>query len=115
MTPAPGPAGRAAQAMGAAGFLARLPTFPPAKVDEIIDIREELQGPLVRFRGAMVKVAREFTAEPWERDFAGHCKMLGSRPFTPRYWRSKTESKATSHFSQFRQWRLPVSSALCRD
>ncbi|MGA8352563.1 MAG: hypothetical protein WB698_00155 [Solirubrobacteraceae bacterium] len=41
--PAPGPAGRSAQAMSAAAFMARLPTFPGATVDEVLDIRESSQ------------------------------------------------------------------------
>ena len=67
--PAKGPAGRSAQAMSAASLMGRLPTFPGAEVDELLDIRDELSGPLTQFRGAMVSVARDFTSEPWERGF----------------------------------------------
>jgi len=67
--PAMGPAGRSAQAMSAASLMGRLPTFPGAEVDELLDIRDELSGPLTQFRGAMVGVARDFTSEPWERGF----------------------------------------------
>jgi hypothetical protein len=64
--PAPGPAGRSAQAMSAAAFMARLPTFPGATVDEVLDIREELAAPLTQFRGAMVRVPNGFASEAWE-------------------------------------------------
>jgi len=63
--PAPGPAGRSAQAMSAAAFMARLPTFPGATVDEVLDIREELAAPLIQFRGALVQVSNAFVSEAW--------------------------------------------------
>jgi hypothetical protein len=69
-TPAPGPAGRSAQAMTASELMARLPTFPRATVDEVIDIRTELASPLTRFRGAMVTVSQQFASESWEPGFA---------------------------------------------
>jgi hypothetical protein len=67
--PARGPAGRCAQAMTATAFMGRLPTFPDATVDEVLDIRAELAKPLTQFRSAMVSVSKEFTSEAWETDF----------------------------------------------
>lgn len=67
--PAKGPSGRAAQAMAASGLMGRLPTFPEATVDEVLDIRTELSPSLVNFRGAIVSVARTFSAQAWEEDF----------------------------------------------
>lgn len=68
-TPAKGPAGRSAQAMTASALMGRLPTFPSATVDEILDIRSELAPALAQFRGAMVTVASSFTIAPWESNF----------------------------------------------
>jgi hypothetical protein len=68
-TPAKGPAGRCAQAMTASGLVGRLPTFPTATVDEIIDIRSELAPSLTRFRSAMVTISKSFSSAPWEADF----------------------------------------------
>lgn len=67
--PATGPAGRSAQAMAASGFVGRLPTFPNATVDEVLDIRAELADPLTRFRGAIVTVANGMTSEAWDGGF----------------------------------------------
>jgi hypothetical protein len=64
-----GPAGRAAQAMTASSLMGRLPTFPAATVDEVLDIRTTLERPLVRFRGTMAKAVGSFQSEPWETDF----------------------------------------------
>jgi hypothetical protein len=68
-TPAKGPAGRCAQAMTASGLMGRLPTFPTATVDEVIDIRSELAPSLTQFRSAMVTVSKSFSSAPWETDF----------------------------------------------
>lgn len=55
---------RGGQVGAASNFLARLPTFPLASMDEIVSIRADLAGPLVRFRGAMADVARGFGIDP---------------------------------------------------
>lgn len=68
-SPAEGPSGRSAQAMAAATFMHRLPTFPSASVDEVIDIRDELAAPLIQFRSAMVSISNSFESESWESDF----------------------------------------------
>lgn len=68
-TPAKGPAGRCAQAMTASGLMGRMPTFPTATVDEVIDIRSELAPSLTQFRSAMVTISKSFSSAPWETDF----------------------------------------------
>jgi hypothetical protein len=68
-TPASGASGRSAQAMTASALMGRLPTFPDATVDEVLDIRTQLANPLTGFRGAMVTVAKDFTSEAWEKGF----------------------------------------------
>lgn len=69
-TPAKGPAGRSAQAMTGAGLMGRLPSFPDASMDEVLDIRTALSAPLIRFRAAMVTVSNGLKSKAWERDFA---------------------------------------------
>jgi hypothetical protein len=68
-SPARGPAGRSAQAMAASAFMGRLPTFPRATVDEVLDIRSELAPSLTQFRSAMVTISKDFTSPAWESDF----------------------------------------------
>jgi len=67
--PAKGPSGHCSQAMTASGLMGRLPTFPAATVDEVLDIRSELAPALTRFRGAMVTVSKTFNSSPWESSF----------------------------------------------
>jgi hypothetical protein len=68
-TPAQGPAGRSAQAMTASGLMGRLPTFPEATVDEVLDIRSDLAPALKQFRSAMVSLSKDFTSTSWEVGF----------------------------------------------
>jgi hypothetical protein len=68
-TPASGPAGRSAQAMTASAFMGRLPTFPNATVDEVLDIRTTMASSLTQFRSAMVTISKTFTSPPWESAF----------------------------------------------
>ena len=55
--------------MTASGLMGRLPTFPTATVDEVIDIRTELAPSLAKFRSAMVSIAKSFSSSAWESDF----------------------------------------------
>ena len=48
----------AAQAALGAGFTERLPAFPMAKMDELLDLRKELRLPLARYRGAVVRFSK---------------------------------------------------------
>lgn len=57
-SPAKGPAGHSAQAMTASALMGRLPTFPNATVDEVLDIRTELAPSLTQFRAAMVTISK---------------------------------------------------------
>lgn len=50
-------------------LLRRLPRLEDASVDEILDIRKELEKPLIRFRSAIVKFSREIESAGWDSDF----------------------------------------------
>lgn len=50
-------------------LLQRLPRFENASLHEILDIRRELNGPLVRFRSAIVQYSRQVQSAPWDKDF----------------------------------------------
>lgn len=50
-------------------LLEQLPLFEKASVDEILDIRRELDKPLTRFRGAIMDFSGKIKAAPWNKDF----------------------------------------------
>lgn len=60
---------RGRQATAASEFLARLPTFPRAGMDEIVDIRTELERPLVRFRAELAKLATDLGVDAFDPAF----------------------------------------------
>lgn len=61
---------RTAQAASASGFLERLPTFPDAPMDEVLDIRSELRKPLTQFRAEVVRLSADIADTALEPDFA---------------------------------------------
>jgi hypothetical protein len=69
LNPPGGVRSKGKQAGAASGFLARLPTFPRASMDEIIDIRGELDRPLIRFRAEMVHVAHDLGVDAFDPEF----------------------------------------------
>jgi hypothetical protein len=66
----------ARQAGAAAGFFEMLPSFPLARMDEVLDIRRELEGPLARFRGALAELTASMQAEAHDEAFAGELHDL---------------------------------------
>jgi hypothetical protein len=59
----------------ASDLLRRLPLFEKATVKEILDIRRELEGPLIRFRGAVIKMSKAIRSAAWDEDFPGDADM----------------------------------------
>jgi phage antirepressor YoqD-like protein len=60
---------RGKQVTGAARLMERLPAFPDASMHEILDIRERLRPPLVRFRAAMIEMERLIDAAAHDEEF----------------------------------------------
>ncbi len=67
----------------AADLLSRLPLFDEASIDEIMEIRRTLDGPLVRFRGAVVRLADTIESLPWDEDFTSEADILFVRDVAP--------------------------------
>lgn len=57
-------------------FMEELPAFPDATVDELMDLRSDLERHLDRFRSAMGDTAREIRARQFDPGFAGEVKNL---------------------------------------
>jgi hypothetical protein len=60
---------RGKQVSGASRFMERLPAFPEATMAEILDIRDRLRPPLVRFRAAMIEMERLIDAAAHDEAF----------------------------------------------
>ena len=61
----------------------RLPHVEHAKLDELVDIRRELDAPLHRFRGAVLQYAEDLEAAGWDDDFNEEAHLLYRQKIKP--------------------------------
>lgn len=57
-------------------LMIELPAFDLASMDEIIDLRRELDRYLVRFRAAILTYSEEISVLPWDSDFDLNCEQV---------------------------------------
>jgi hypothetical protein len=82
---APGMAGmdKGKQAQLARYLLERLPLFDKASVNEILDIRRELDKPLTHFRSAIIDYSEDIKSTPWDRGFPPEAEKIYLRDVKP--------------------------------
>ena len=74
---------RAAEAGIAGRLIAGLEAFPDAEMSVILDVRERLGDPLVRFRSALARASAEFASAAWDESFAREVEDLYRREVAP--------------------------------
>ena len=74
---------RGSEMTAAASFMGFLPYFSEMPMDEVLDLRNKLRGPLVRFRAAMADLSREFESRPIDRDFVNEVEEAWRRRVEP--------------------------------
>ena len=74
---------RGRQAAAATGFIARMPALPRASMDQVIEVRGELSEPLIRFRRAVIRIARMMEADLRSEDLAGETQDLYDSEVAP--------------------------------
>ena len=67
----------------AARLLERLPLFDHATVNEILDIRRELEKPLTRFRSSIIKFSDGIRTAAWDEDFSFEAEQVFQRDVQP--------------------------------
>ena len=67
----------------AAHLLERLPHFESARIDEVLDIRKELDRPLTNFRKAVIDFSKTIKTASWDKDFPGDADELYHRDVRP--------------------------------
>ena len=67
----------------AGNLLIALPSFEFATTDEILDIRKELEKPLVRFRSKLLAYDAEIQSMPWDEEFQFECIKLYQQEVAP--------------------------------
>lgn len=64
-----GVATRGAEVASATSFMGFLPAFDRMSMDEVLDLRRSLKGPLTRFRSVLAKISRDFEARSIDESF----------------------------------------------
>ncbi len=64
-------------------LLRRLPLFDSASIDEILDIRRDLEAPLIKFRSAIIDYTQEIQSAPWDSDFPIESNRIFIRHVAP--------------------------------
>jgi hypothetical protein len=67
---------RGKQVTAASRLLETLPAFPAASIEEILDIRQELLGPLTNFRAAVAEMERLIQSAAYDADFPAEVEDL---------------------------------------
>jgi hypothetical protein len=67
----------------ATDLLRRLPLFEKATVQEVLDIRRELESPLIRFRGAVMEMSDTIRSAAWDEDFPSDADAAFRRAVEP--------------------------------
>jgi hypothetical protein len=67
----------------AARLLERLPLFDEASISEILDIRRELEIPLIRFRSKMIEFSGKIKTAAWDEDFSFEAEQVFQRDIEP--------------------------------
>lgn len=66
-----------------ANLLSRLPLFEYASINEVLDIRQELQKPLIRFRSAMIDFSAKIENAAWDKEFPQECEQIFYQKVAP--------------------------------
>jgi hypothetical protein len=83
------------------GLFERLPLFDDATVDEIIDIRKELDQPLIRFRSAIIRFSRTIEYGPWESEFHHEIEQVFIEHVEPAILEIEEAYKANQYLVSF--------------
>jgi hypothetical protein len=67
----------------AARLFERLPVFDNASINEILDIRQELERPLIRFRSEIIKFSEGIRTAAWDEDFSFEAEQVFQRDVEP--------------------------------
>lgn len=91
---------RAKESGLASDILARLPLFERATVREILDIRDELDRPLRRFRSAIIKFSSGVHSAAWDQDFVSDADQVFRREVEPAVQEIEEEIRANRFIAE---------------
>jgi hypothetical protein len=95
----------------AASFVGRMESLPDAGIDEILDVRRELEAPLVRFRSAVAGMAREMDETPLNDAFEREASALYRERVAPALLEIQEIEKERGLFRQIAKQALSGEAA----
>jgi hypothetical protein len=84
----------------ASDLLQRLPLFEKATVQEILDIRRALDGPLVRFRSAVIDLSEDIRSAAWDDDFSSDADTAFRKGVEPAVLEIEEAVRSNSSFQE---------------
>jgi len=82
-----------------ADLFERLPIFD-IKMDELLDLRNELQSPLIRFRAEMIKLSKDIESASWDEDFPADVQQTYQEKVAPALIEIEEKLQSTA-FKEF--------------
>jgi hypothetical protein len=103
---------RAKESGLASDVLARLPLFERATVREVLDIRNELERPLKRFRSAMIKFSSGIKTASWDKDFISDADQVFRREVDPVVQDIEENIRSNSFVAEFARKSVDMQAVL---
>jgi hypothetical protein len=94
----------------AAALFDRLPLFEQASVDEILDIRTELENPLTRFRAAIINFSDSIKNAAWDDDFPSDADTVFQRDIEPAILDIESAVQSNSYFQELVRKTISIPS-----
>jgi len=92
----------------------RLPNFENATIDEILDIRETLDKPLIRFRSAIIGMSDCIRYTPWDKGFYYDIEKMFYQRIEPAVLEIEEECNSNKYLTKLlnmivkRPWEIPA-------
>jgi hypothetical protein len=103
---------RAKESGLASDVLTRLPLFERATVREVLDIRNELERSLTRFRSAMIKFSSGIQSASWDEDFVSDADQVFRREVEPAVQDIEEEIRANSFIAELARKAVDAQAVL---
>lgn len=84
----------------ASDLLRRLPLFEQATISEVLDIRRDLRNPLLGFRQAVARFARQVRSAAWHEDFEAEADALFHEEVEPEVEKIEHAVRENSSYAE---------------
>lgn len=93
-------------------FMDRIPSLDKLPIDEILDIRKELQSSLIRFRAAIQEFSEQIEAMPWKNGFKHEADSIYLKSIEPALLEIEEKIKANNYLQKLLLKSMNKSTAI---